>query len=575
MNAAKKLVRAMEELGVEAVFGIPGGANLPFYDALLDSEIRSYLMRHEQQAAHAAEGYARVKRRPGIASATSGPGATNLITGLVNASMDSAPLVAVTGQVTRPFMGTDAFQESDIVSMVLPHVKYATTVLRPERLSVEFANAYFCATSPRAGPTLVDVPRDVFQEEVSEELTVEPEPGFARTPPEPSEEAVSRAAELIARSRRPLILVGGGVWSSGATDEVLELSGRIVAPVVTTTPGKTSVPEDHPNVLGVVGMHGRVEANLAMVEADLVIAVGTRLSDRAIGPAGEFRKGKSLIHVDVDSSENSKVVKPDVFVQADCRAALRSLLRALRSGRSNVDPGWIPRLKGVGAAYDEYMLSQEDSGALYSWKVVKLLRDELPRSAIVTTGVGQHQMWAQLFYRVLEPGTFITSAGLGTMGFGLPAAFGAKVAAPNRVVVNLDGDGSFLMTCQTLANVAENDVPVITVIFDNRSLGMVRQWQDLFYRRRYKDVDFTDITNLVKLSEAFGVEAHFVQDYGELVSHVRRAVRSEQAVVLDVPVSRDEKVFPMVPPGRPLEETIYPPGFSPKPVVDLKGHSPK
>lgn len=565
----------MEELGVEAVFGIPGGANLPFYDALLDSEIRSYLMRHEQQAAHAAEGYARVKRRPGIASATSGPGATNLITGLVNASMDSAPLVAVTGQVTRPFMGTDAFQESDIVSMVLPHVKYATTVLRSERLPQEFVNAYFCAASPRAGPTLVDVPRDVFQEEVGEELTVEPEPGFARTPTEPSEEAVSRAAELIARSRRPLILVGGGVWSSGATDEVLELSERILAPVVTTTPGKTSVPEDHMNVLGVVGMHGRVEANLAMVEADLVIAVGTRLSDRAIGPASEFRKGKALIHVDVDSSENSKVVRPDVFVQADCKAALRSLLRAIRSGRSDVDPGWIPRLKGIGAAYDEYMLSQDDSGALSSWRVVKLLRDELPRSAIVTTGVGQHQMWAQLFYKVLEPGTFITSAGLGTMGFGLPAAFGAKVAAPNRVVVNLDGDGSFLMTCQTLANVAENDVPVITVVFDNRSLGMVRQWQDLFYKRRFKDVDFTDVTNLVKLSEAFGVEAHFVQDYGELVSHVRRAIRSEQALVLDVPVSRDEKVFPMVPPGRPLEETIYPPGFSPKPVIDLKGHPPK
>lgn len=561
----------MEALGVEAVFGIPGGANLPFYDALVDSDIRSYLMRHEQQATHAAEGYARVKKRPGIASGTSGPGATNLITGIVNAAMDSAPLVAITGQVTRPFMGTDAFQESDIVGMVLPHVKYATTVLRSERLSQEFVNAYFCASSPRAGPVLIDVPRDVLQEEVGEELKLEPEPGFVRTLSEPSGEAVMRALELIERSRKPLILVGGGVWYSNATNEVLELSERISAPIVTTTPGKTSVPEDHPNVLGVVGMHGRVEANLAVVEADLVIAIGTRLSDRAIGPAKEFRKAKSLIHIDIDLSENAKVVKPDVFIHSDCRIAVEALLRGVKTLRSDFDPDWVRRLKEVGAVYDEYMLSQDDSGSLSSWKIVKLLRDEAPRSAIVTTGVGQHQMWAQLFYKVFEPGTFITSAGLGTMGFGLPAAFGAKVAAPNRVVLNLDGDGSFLMTCQTLANVAENDVPVITVIFDNRSLGMVRQWQDLFYRRRYKDVDFTDLTNLVKLSEAFGVEAHFVQDYSDLRAHVRRAIRSDQAIVLDVPVNRDERVFPMVPPGRPLEETIYPPGFSPKPMLDLKG----
>jgi acetolactate synthase-1/2/3 large subunit len=571
LDAARKLVRTMEELGVEAIFGIPGGANLPFYDALVDSEIRSFLMKHEQQATHAAEGYARVKRRPGLVAATSGPGATNLITGIVNAAMDSSPLVAITGQVIRPFMGTDAFQEADIVGLVMPHVKYATTVMDPSRLSQEFVNAYWCSTSLRPGPTLIDVPRDVFQADVGEwDGPPRPEERFALSPPEPDGEAVSRAVELMLGSKKPVIVVGGGVHYSNATDEVLALSEMLQAPIVTTSPGKNCVPEDHPNVLGVVGMHGRVEANLALVESDLAVCVGTRLSDRAIGPPAEFSAKRKVIHVDVDPSENGKAVRPDVFICGDAKRVLGEILASLRAGRSDVDPLWIARLKEIGAAYDEYMLSQNDEGALSAPKVVKVLRDEMPRSAIVTTGVGQHQMWAQLFYRVLEPGTFISSWGLGTMGFGLPAAFGAKVAAPNRVVLNIDGDGSFLMTCQTLSNVAEYDLPVITVILDNRSLGMVRQWQDLFYRKRFKDVDFSDITNLVRLSEAFGVEGHFVQSYEELRAHVRRAIRNDQAVVLDVPISRDEKVFPMVPPGRSVEDLILPPGWSPKPMYELR-----
>lgn len=571
MDAARKLVRTMEELGVDTVFGIPGGANLPLYDALVDSEIRSFLMKHEQQAAHAAEGYARVRRRPGVVTATSGPGATNLITGIVNAAMDSSPLVAVTGQVVRSFMGTDAFQEADIVGLVSAHVKYATTVMDPRRLHQEFVNAYLCSVSLRPGPTLVDVPRDVFQADVGDwDGLPEPEERFVIPTPVPDRDSLSMAVELMLSSRKPVVLVGGGVHYSDATAEVLALSERLQAPILTTSPGKNCVPEDHPNVLGVVGMHGRVEANLALVESDLAICVGTRLSDRAIGPPAEFPTKRRVIHIDVDPSENAKAVKPDVFLCGDAKQVLRSVLNSLRSGRSDVDPLWIARLKEIGAAYDEYMLSQNDEGTLSAPKVVKVLREEMPRSAIVTTGVGQHQMWAQLFYRVLEPGTFISSWGLGTMGFGLPAAFGAKVAAPNRVVLNIDGDGSFLMTCQTLSNVAEYDLPVITVILDNRSLGMVRQWQDLFYRRRFKDVDFSDITNLVRLSEAFGVEGHFVQSYDELRSHIRRAIRNDQAVVLDVPISRDEKVFPMVPPGRSVEDLILPPGWSPKPVYELR-----
>jgi len=565
VKASSALVRKMEELEVEVVFGIPGGANLPLYDSIYDSGIKSILVKHEQHAVHAAEGYARVRMRPGIALATSGPGATNLITGIVNAAMDSAPLVAITGQVVKSFMGTDAFQEADIVDMVLPHVKYATVVLDSSRLVKEFVNAYHCAVTGRPGPTLIDIPRDVQQEDVGEYelLDEELEDRFVRKAPYPDEELFARAAGLIASAKRICILVGGGVYFSGASQEVLRLAELVNGAVIATTPGKTALDESHPNVMGVVGMHGRLEANLAVIDADLVVCVGTRLSDRAIGPANEFRRHRKIIHIDIDGSEIGKNVIPDVGIVCDARVALRRLIDALSTTSFEPkDGGWVVSLKEIGASFDEYMFQQPDGGRLSSWRVVKTIREELPRSAIVTTGVGQHQMWAQLFYKVLEPGTFITSAGLGTMGFGLPAAMGAKAAAPERVVLDMDGDGSFLMTCQALGTIVEYDLPVITVIFDNRALGMVRQWQDLFYRKRFKDVDIEDRTNIVKLSEAFGVEGVFVESYEHLRSTLRRAVRNMEAVVIDVPIEKDEKVFPMVPPGKWLADVILPPGFN-------------
>ncbi len=565
MKASDALVRKMEELGVDVVFGIPGGANLPLYDSLYDSNIRSVLVKHEQQAAHAAEGYARVKRRPGVALATSGPGATNLITGIVNASMDSAPLVAITGQVVRSFMGTDAFQEADIVGMVLPHVKYATVVVDSARIVKEFVNAYMCAINGRPGPTLIDLPRDVQQEDIGEikleEVVADPE--FVRPTQNPDQGAIAAAAELIARAKRVCILAGGGVYFSDATRELLNLAEQTNAAVVWTTPAKIAIDESHPNTLGVVGMHGRIEANRAVIDADLMICVGTRLSDRAIGPPADFKKNRKIIHIDVDPSEIGKNVVPDVGIISDAKAALSALLSYLSTTTMlHKDPQWVANLKELGRTFDEYMFSQTDDTRLSSYKVIKVIRDELPKSAIVTTGVGQHQMWAQLYFKVLEPGTFLTSAGLGTMGFGLPAAMGARAAAPNRTVLNMDGDGSFLMTCQCLGTIVEYDYPVITVIFDNRALGMVRQWQDLFYKKRFKDVDIEDRTNLVKLAESFGVEGVFVESYDELRSVLRRAIRNDEAIVIDVPIDKDEKVFPMVPPGRWLAETILPPGFS-------------
>ncbi|MEM1952174.1 MAG: biosynthetic-type acetolactate synthase large subunit [Candidatus Caldarchaeum sp.] len=562
MRAADALVKAMEKRGVEYVFGIPGGANMPFYDALKDSDIRSVLVRHEQQAVHAAEGYARVKGRPGVCSGTSGPGATNLITGLVDAYMDSTPVVAITGQVVRAFMGTDAFQEADIVGLVLPHIKYAVTVKDPHRVVQEFVNAYSIAANLRPGPTLIDLPRDVQLEEVENQIDVKPEPLFAKPLPEPDIESIKRAATLIAESEKPVVLVGGGGVYSMAGREILELAEHIAAPIVLTTMGKGAVPEDHPLVLGVVGMHGRVEADLAVIESDLVICVGTRLSDRAIGPAKDFEKNRKIIHIDIDTSEFGKNVKPTVSLPGDCRRVLAELVEYTKHVVAKRPESMLAKkLREIGQAYDEYMMSLDDGTILHSWKVVSLLTDALPPDTIVTTGVGQHQMWAQLFWKNRVPRTWITSGGLGTMGFGLPAAFGAKAAAPDRVVVDLDGDGSFLMTCQTLACVADYDLPVITVIFDNRSLGMVKQWQDMFYNKRYKDVEYNDRTDLVKLSEAFGVEAVRVESYDELLKVVTRAARTNTALTVDVPVDVGELVFPMVPPGKWLEDVKLPPGF--------------
>ncbi len=562
MRAADALVKIMEKKGVEYVFGIPGGANMPFYDALRDSDIKSILMRHEQQAAHAAEGYARVKRRPGVCSGTSGPGATNLITGLVDAYMDSSPVVAITGQVVRAFMGTDAFQEADIVGLVLPHIKYAVTVKDPQRVLQEFVNAYNIAAHHRPGPTLLDLPRDVFMEEVEENYDIQPEPLFNRPLPEPDIESIKQAAKLIAEAEKPVLLVGGGAVYSMAGKEILELAEHIAAPIVTTTMGKGAVPEDHPLVLGVVGMHGRVEADLAIVESDLVICIGSRLSDRAIGPAKEFEKNRKTIHIDIDVSEFGKNVRPTVSLPGDARKVLGELVeytKAIVARRPECQ--LAKKLREIGEAYEEYMMAMDDGRVLHSWKVVSLLTDAVPPDTIVSTGVGQHQMWAQLFWKNRTPGTWLTSGGLGTMGFGLPAAFGAKAAAPDRIVMNLDGDGSFLMTCQTLACVADYELPVITVIFDNRSLGMVKQWQDMFYNKRYKDVEYNDRTDLVKLSEAFGVEAVRVESYDELLKAVMRAVRTNSALTVDVPVDTGELVFPMVPPGRWLEDVKLPPGF--------------
>ncbi|MEM3679997.1 MAG: thiamine pyrophosphate-binding protein, partial [Candidatus Bathyarchaeia archaeon] len=448
MRAADVLVKAMESKGVDVIFGIPGGATLPFYDALYDSNIRTILMRHEQQATHAAEGYARVKGRPGIVTATSGPGATNLVTGIVNAMMDSQPVIAITGQVPREALGTDAFQETDITGILLPVTKYAITVKDPSKLAQAFVDAYHIATAGRPGPVLIDVPRDVFQADVEPCWKDEPSlikhalSSLARCVHEPDPELVSKAAEILMNAEKPVIIAGGGVIISNATEELTKLAEYLMAPVVVTTPGLGSIPSDHPLMLGVIGMHGRIEANMVLVESDAILAVGIRFSDRSVGRFDDIQKDRKIIHIDIDASELGKNVVPTVSIVGDAKRALSELYACIASriARKETRP-FIQRLKAIGERFEEFMNNHGEPNRITSWRALKVIREELPRNAIVTTGVGQHQMWVQLCFKVFEPRTLLTSCGLGTMGFGLPAAVGAKVAAPDRTVACIDGDG--------------------------------------------------------------------------------------------------------------------------------------
>ena len=575
VRAADALVKAMESKGVDVIFGIPGGSILPFYDALYDSNIRTILMRHEQQAAHAAEGYARVRGRPGVAVATSGPGATNLVTGIVNAMMDSQPVVAITGQVPREALGTDAFQETDITGILLPVTKYAVIVKEPSKLAQTFIDSYYIAANGRPGPVLIDVPRDVFQADVEPYWKDEPSlikyasNYLAGHPQEPDPELISRAADILMNADKPVIIAGGGVILSNATEELVKLAEYLMAPVVVTTPGLGSMPSDHPLMLGVIGMHGRIEANLAVMESDTILAVGMRFADRSVGRFDEFQKGRKVIHVDIDASELGKNVTPTVSITGDAKKVLSELYACIisRTARKEARP-FVQRLKAIGERFEEFMNNYGEPNRMTSWRALKVIREELPRNAIVTTGVGQHQMWVQLCFKIFEPRTLITSCGLGTMGFGLPAAVGAKAAAPDRTVACIDGDGSFLMTCQSLVPIVQYDIPVICIIFDNRSLGMIRQLQDFFYQKRYKDEHLglsvkhvEKGIDYVKLAESMGVEGAVAESLDDLRMLVRRAVRSGQAFLIDLPIDKEERVLPMVPPGKWFNQMMTPTGF--------------
>ena len=555
LSGSKSLIKALQNEGANVLFGMPGGANLPIYDELAKSEIRHILVRHEQLAAHMADGFARVSRRPGVCLATSGPGATNLVTGIATAYMDSIPMVAITGQVATTSIGKDAFQECDIVGVASPVTKYAFQPTDPATIPSTVKKAFYIASSGRPGPVLIDIPKDT---QTGEAETHFPDSVTIRgynpvVHPDPLH--IERALDIILKAERPMILAGGGVAISGAYSELQALAEALMCPVATTFKGKGVFNETHPLALGPIGMHGHVEANRLILEADVLLAVGTRFSDRSTGKVSDFVPKTTVIHIDIDPSEINKNKTVDLGIVGDVRASLRALLESfMRRARRNEVKKWSERFNEVKEnCRNEWHVDMTKISAV---SVLKKLREVLPPEALVTTEVGQCQMWASLHFDVIEPGTFYSSTGLGTMGFGFPAAIGAKVAAPSRPVLDIAGDGSFNMTEAALATSVLDNIPVIVVIMNNTMLGMVAQWQRLFYERRYHGVKLYGVPDYVKLAEAYRAQGLRVQSIDEFAKAIKLGLKSEVATVIDVPISPEEDVFPFVVPGTALKDMI-------------------
>ena len=558
MIGARALMVAMEKEGVREVFGLPGGANLPIYDEFARCDIRHILVRHEQSASHMADGFGRVSRKPGVCFATSGPGATNILTGMATAHADSAPMVAVTGQVPVPMIGRDAFQESDIIGMSNPVVKYAFQPRLPEDVPMAVRQGFFIAESGRPGPVLIDIPKDVQQNKASMTFPEEFKIRGYHPWTDPDIVNISRAIEMLLSADRPVILAGGGAIISSAFAELQAIAEMLMIPVVTTFKGKGAFPENHPLSLGPIGMHGHAEANKIMIEADCVIAIGTRFSDRSVGTFEEFERRLKIIHMDVDPAEIGKNQTTQVAVVGDVRASLRIMLKMLATkalSRSE-DNVWLKHVKETKAYWKENL--KIHPGEMGAAKILRKLREVLPPEAVVTTEVGQHQMWASLFFDVIQPGTFFSSTGLGTMGWGFPAAIGAKVARPNVPVVDIAGDGSFSMTENSLATSVLEDIPVIVFLVNNFSLGMVAQWQRTFYDRRMIGVDQCKCPDYVRLAESYGAQGIRAQSIDELGDAIRVGLKSDVATVIDIPIDPEEDVLPFVAPGTPLKDMILP-----------------
>jgi acetolactate synthase-1/2/3 large subunit len=561
MSGAQALVEALERQNVEVIFGIVGGAILPIHDVLYDAGIRHILTRHEQCAAHAADGYARASERPGVCMATSGPGATNLVTGIANAYLDSSPVVAFTGQVntfsanSSYMIGRDAFQEADIIGITTPITKYNYQVKKASEIPRTVKLAFHLATTGRPGPALIDLPKNVQTEtdemDFPDDLQVR---GYKpKTEPHPIQ--VKKTVKLLLKAKRPIILAGGGVISSNASPELLELAELLMMPVATTLMGKGCFPENHPLSLGNVGMHGTRAANKLILEADVLLAVGTRFSDRTTGTLDEFCPDAKIIHIDIDAAEIGKNVEVDVPIVADAKDTLRLIHQLLvHQLKQRENSPWFNRVKEV----KDHLEGENNSSDcdLKPPLLIKELRKILPLNSILTTEVGQNQMWAALHFDTHKPRTFISSGGLGTMGFGFPAALGAKVACPGSAVVDLAGDGSFRMTEQELACSVMEEIPVTVIVLNNSMLGMVAQWQRLFYNRRYSAVELKSIPDFVRLAEAYGAQGIRVGSLKEFSEAMKKALKSEVTTVIDVPISPEEDVFPMVPAGKGLNGTI-------------------
>ena len=557
MSGAKALIESLEQQNVEVIFGILGGAILPVYDVLCGNEkIRHILARHEQCAAHEAEGYARASGRVGVCMATSGPGATNLVTGIANAYLDSSPMIAITGQVpadgvnTSYMIGKDAFQEADIIGITTPITKHNYQPRSVAEIQPMVNAAFYIASTGRQGPVLIDMPKNVQSnvEDVETGLTIKTEARGYKPTLNPDLRKISQAADLLAETTDPLILAGGGVISANASDELVQLSDLLMAPVATTFMGKGAFPEGHPLSLGCIGMHGNPAANKLMGEADVLLAIGTRFSDRATANLDTFAPNAKKIHIDVDAAEINKNIEIDVPIVGDAKISLKLLHAALVKKLPKMKvSGWVNRVK---EAKEQLSPMMKDRPRDIVPKALLIeLRKLLPADAIITTEVGQNQMWSALYFQALKPRTFISSGGLGTMGFGFPAAIGAKVACPDRPVVDIAGDGSFIMSEQELATSVTENVPVIVVVLNNSVLGMVAQWQRMLYKRRYMAVHLGKTPDFVKLAEAYGAAGIRVGSMEDFQKAVKTALTNKTTTVIDVPIGSEEDVVPFVPPG--------------------------
>ena len=558
MIGAKALMVALEKQGVKEVFGIPGGANLPMYDELYKSNIRHILVRHEQSAAHMADGYGRVSRKAGVCFATSGPGSTNILTGIATAQADSAPMIAVTGQVPVKMIGRDAFQESDIIGMSNPCVKYAFQPRDPSEIPEVVKKGFYIAETGRPGPVLLDIPKDVQQNEGKMSFPEEFKIRGYHPWTDPDISQIEKAIIMLLSADKPIILAGGGVIIGSAFAELQAIAELLMIPVVTTFKGKGAFPENHALSLGPIGMHGHAEANKLMVEADCVLAIGTRFSDRSVGTFEEFEKRLKIIHMDVDPAEIDKNQTTSVAVVGDVQATLRIMVKLLmqKAIKKTEENKWLKHVKEVKEYWRENLKLPE--GEMTAAKILRKLREVLPKKAITTTEVGQHQMWASLFFDVIQPGTFFSSTGLGTMGWGFPAAIGAKVARPDVPVVDIAGEGSFNMTENSLATSVLDNIPVIVFLVNNFSLGMVAQWQRTFYDRRMLGIDLKNCPDYVKLAESYGAQGIRAQSLDELEKAIKVGLKSDVTTVIDIPIDPEEDVLPFVAPGTPLKDMILP-----------------
>jgi acetolactate synthase I/II/III large subunit len=559
MSGANILLECLRRERVTHIFGYPGGAVLPIYDAIFDcKDIRHILVRHEQGAAHMADGFARSTGLVGVCLATSGPGATNLVTGIATAYMDSIPMVAITGQVRTSAIGKDAFQEADITGITMPITKHNFLVKRVEDLAATMAEAFHIARTGRPGPVLVDVPLDVSKNIIEfnsatdypQQVSIpsyKPAGAGGRIP----ELQLRKAAQLIAEAERPVLYVGGGAVASGAKEEVTELAERTNILTTTTLLGKGAIDETHPLSMGMLGMHGTAYANHAVNQADLLIAVGARFDDRVTGNVDKFATGAKIIHIDIDPAEIGKVVQPDVPIVGDVKTILTELLKHVQARPRTAWNDTIMEWKR------RFPLIYPDDGKLYAEFAIEQVSEVFDHDCIMATDVGQHQMWAAQYFKCRAPRQWITSGGLGTMGYGLPAAIGAQFANPGKRVVCLSGDGSFQMMAQELMTATVYGLPVVTVIINNKSLGMVRQWQEMFYSERYSQVDLQASPDFVKLVEAYGGVGMRAITPAELTAALIKAKAvTDKPVVIDCVIPTSENVYPMIPSGQSIEEMM-------------------